>query len=347
MKKELKTIIFDTVSTLRKLFTKLTEVNDSNARKITELEKQAANLQDARDERMGITNNYTEGPSSAPERKTQGRPENKVTPPGGGKVKQLYSEALKGKTTHKVYKLTVTSRDNQTADTIKEMLKSQINPTEIKVGIRSIKTLRDGRVQIETGTNQEAETLTNSIRDKLGDKMDTNIQRPRKPRLKINNIPEEISTDNIEDSIIAQNPEIGLEKGEINPKFTYGTKRHTRNIVIEVNSQTRKKLIHNRVKLGWVNCRIEDYLSATRCFKCSRFNHRMRDCRGTETCALCTGNHNLKECKAQPAEYKCINCRTYNHHNKNTKTNENHSSLDRKCPSMMAIIEKYKRNTEY
>jgi hypothetical protein len=38
---------------------------------------------------------------------------------------------------------------------------------------------------------------------------------------------------------------------------------------------------------------------------------------------------------------------TYNHHNKNTKVKEIHSSLDRKCPSMLAIIEKYKRNTDY
>ena len=44
------------------------------------------------------------------------------------------------------------------------MLKSQINPTEIKVGKGPIKTLRDGRVLIETGSIQEAETLTNSIR---------------------------------------------------------------------------------------------------------------------------------------------------------------------------------------
>ena len=124
-----------------------------------------------------------------------------MTPPGGGKVK-LYSEIVKGKTTQKVYKLIVISRDNQTADTIKEMLKSQINPTTIKVGIRSIRTLRDGRVQIERGSNQEAETLTNSIRNKIGDKLETNIQRPRKPRLKIENIPEEISTDNTEDTII-------------------------------------------------------------------------------------------------------------------------------------------------
>jgi hypothetical protein len=53
------------------------------------------------------------------------------------------------------------------------MLKSNINPTETKVGIGSLKTLRDGRVQIETGSIQKAETLTNNIKDKLGDKMET------------------------------------------------------------------------------------------------------------------------------------------------------------------------------
>ena len=43
MKKELKTTIFDTVSILRKLFVKLLDTNESNARKITDLERQVAN----------------------------------------------------------------------------------------------------------------------------------------------------------------------------------------------------------------------------------------------------------------------------------------------------------------
>jgi hypothetical protein len=73
----------------------------------------------------------------------------------------------------------------------------------------------------------------------------------------------------------------------------------------------------------------------------------MKDCRGTETCPLCAGNQNLKDCKAQPVDFKCIKCWTYNHHNKNTKINENYTALDKKCPSMQAIIEKYKRKTDY
>ena len=43
MNKEMKTTIFDTVSTLRKLFFKLLDTNESNGRKVTEMEKQVAN----------------------------------------------------------------------------------------------------------------------------------------------------------------------------------------------------------------------------------------------------------------------------------------------------------------
>ena len=62
----------------------------------------------------------------------------------GGRDK-FYSDVVVGRTTQKVYKITVTSRDNQRAEAVKEIIKSQINPAEIKVGIESVKTLRDGK----------------------------------------------------------------------------------------------------------------------------------------------------------------------------------------------------------
>jgi len=69
------------------------------------------------------------------------------------------------------------------------MLKSNINPTEIKVGIGSLKTLRDRRVQIETGSIQEAETLTNNIKDKLGDKMEIKHTKTAKTKTEITQYP--------------------------------------------------------------------------------------------------------------------------------------------------------------
>ena len=138
---------------------------------------------------------------------------------------------------------------------------------------------------------------------------------------------------------------LNLKKGDIQAKFSYETKKHIRNLVMEVGVQTRKQLLQ-KVKLGCLICKIEDYVVANRCFKCSRFNHRFCDCRGEETCPLCAGSHKLKECTATPKEYKRINCLTYNKHNQNKKFCDN-SSLEKNCPSLQAVLEKYRQNTDY
>jgi len=130
MKKELKTTIFDTVSILRKLFVKLLDTNESNARKITELERQIANTNAVGGEVTGRTNNYIAEPSSAlaerqgantnsyrgevmgrinnyipessstPARAPYCQLDRTVSPSGGGKV-MLYSEAVEGRTRKK------------------------------------------------------------------------------------------------------------------------------------------------------------------------------------------------------------------------------------------------------
>ena len=160
-------------------------------------------------------------------------------------------------------------------------------------------------------------------------------------------MPGDINIDNIEEAIIRQNPELNLTKGSIVPKFIYVTKWMHRNDVVEVGSETRKTLTHRKIKLGWQMCRTDDYITATRCFNCSKFNHRTIECRGEVTCPLCAGPHNLKECKSDPKAYKCTNCETYNRHNPNKKISADHSALDKRCPSLQAILEKNRLNTEY
>jgi len=59
------------------------------------------------------------------------------------------------------------------------------------------------------------------------------------------------------------------------------------------------------------------------------------------------GGHKLKECKAPAEHYKCINCMTYNQYSKADKISENHSSLDKNCPSMQAVLARYRQNTDY
>ena len=118
-------------------------------------------------------------------------------------------------------------------------------------------------------------------------------------------------------------------------------------IHIYIHTYIRNTYIHTYLIHSFIHSFIRTYIVANRCFKCSRFNHRFRDCRGEETCPLCAGNHKLKECTATPMEYKCINCLTYNKHNQNKRICDKHSSLDKNCPSLQAVLEKYRQNTDY
>jgi len=156
---------------------------------------------------------------------------------------------------------------------IKKLLKSKVNPSENEVGITSLKLRRDGRVMIEASSKNEIETLGEKIGEECGEELEVNIQKLRNLRLVLFNISEDITLENVEETLTLQNPELDFKEGDIRAKFCYTTKRETRNLVIEVDCGTRKKLMQAKIKLGWAICSVDDYIVAKRCFHCSRYNH--------------------------------------------------------------------------
>jgi len=64
-------------------------------------------------------------------------------------------------------------------------MKTNVNPTAMKIGIKSFKSLKDGRVPIEAGTTAEITLLSTSIRDKCGEELEVTIPKLRKPRMNI------------------------------------------------------------------------------------------------------------------------------------------------------------------
>jgi len=88
-----------------------------------------------------------------------------------------------------------------------------INPTDIRVGIKAVKTIRENGILVETGSEEERNTLISKIINKLGEGLEVIQHKLRKPRLIMYNVPNEITTENVVAIIKTQNPEL-LTNGE-------------------------------------------------------------------------------------------------------------------------------------
>ena len=73
-----------------------------------------------------------------------------------------------------------------------------------------------------------------------------------------------MTPENAEDTIIAQNPALELPEGDNQTKFAFKTKRNIRNMIIEVNPQIARQLLQNILKLEWMICNFDDYVSINR-----------------------------------------------------------------------------------
>jgi hypothetical protein len=344
LRNDLKKDIFDSVSTLRMIFVNLKSSAAEHMDKITQLESEVktvrAELQGSR--AVNQLARFTPSMNRMGETPTSGTQHG--LPPSGDT--RRYSEVTRAGV-QKRYRVLIKSKTSQPPETIINVLKTSINPTEMKVGIKAVKSLNDGRVLIEVGSIDETNTISSNIRDKCSGDLEVNVPKLRKPRIIIRNTPQDITVENLEETILAQNPNLSLKQGEIAAKFKFRTKRGDTNMVIEVGPETRNKLLQTKLKIGWLICSTGDYLVAKRCFRCSRYNHTHQTCRGQETCPLCAESHSLKDCKAPTNLHKCINCMTYNRYSKKEKINENHSSLSKDCPSLQFVLTKYRQNTDY
>ena len=344
LRKDLKTLILQSVSNIRielaELNAKLESSTEQNKILNSRITSMSGKVEAPEDARRRFARQVV--PSTDLSR-------NHHTAPPRNCERELYADVA-GSTAHtatKRHKLTVSSKLNESPEAIRTILKNKINPTALKIGVKAMKTLKDGRLLVESGSKEEIEALNKKINEECSQVLESKVTPLRNPNLIIYNIPSEIGKDNAEQVIRTQNSELSLKEGEIKPKFIFTDKRKHTNLVVEVTSETRKKILQQKLKLGWLICNTEDYNSPIRCFKCSRYNHRTIKCKGEEICPLCTGSHKMRECTAPRADHKCINCANYNKHTKNAKIPENHTSLDKECPSLLAVTRKNMENTDY
>ena len=217
---------------------------------------------------------------------------------------------------------------------------TSVDPTQIKVGISALKTLKNSQLLTESEKKSELEEVCKKINEVCGEELESSTTTQKSQNI-VFNVPEDTTSENV-----LQNSERNLNENEIKPKFMVEDRKKHKNLVIEVNSEICKHLVDRKLKTGWHICNSTDYLSVTHCYKCSKYNHRAQKCFG-DVCPHCAQSHTMHECKASKENHRCVNCINYNKYNKAMQVNVNHSLLDRSYSCYKVVLKKYTEGMDY
>lgn len=265
--------------------------------------------------------------------------------------KPISGKLLEDINTKPSFKMVIKSQSKETtSENMKALIKSKVNPSSLKVGIKNFKSISNGRVLIESHNKEDIIKICAEINNKLGDVANAQISKKLKPRLILYNIPEEVNKDNALTLIQQQNSDVFGENADVSVVHLLELKRiHKRHMVIEVSPTLRKKILDSGVKLMWSLCRARDHVSVLRCFNCCRYGHHSRDCKNELTCSNCSENHSHRDCQVKQENFTCTNCVNHNKYtNRNALNyNTNHCSMSKLCPSFLDRIKARCKNIEY
>ena len=144
-----------------------------------------------------------------------------------GSTKRSYSDVLADRrqgnvpNDSKMYKLFVKSKNGQSAEFIRTLRKSKVNPTQLKLGISALKTLKNGHLLIESDKKGELEDVGKKINEVSGEELESYIPILKNPRIIVFNVPEDITSENAAQAIVLQNSELNLNESEIKPRFMF------------------------------------------------------------------------------------------------------------------------------
>lgn len=144
-----------------------------------------------------------------------------------------------------------------------------MDPKALQLGVSKIKNLSNDALFVGCKTETDRDTLEKEL-----SKLSTlNVVRPNKklPTLLLTFVPKEVDDADIKNTNLQQNNLTHLEDPILHTKFTKRTFKDSRHVV-ELSPNLRTELLSlEKVKLQWCMCRVEEFVSVTRCLKCLGF----------------------------------------------------------------------------
>lgn len=241
--------------------------------------------------------------------------------------------------------LIIRPKNKQEAKKTQDKIHHSINPTQLKVGISSLRTTKQGAVVLKCPTKQEVGILKEAAENSMGDLYQIEVPKKKLPRVKIIGYTGAKSAGELESAVRGQNNWVD-EKDEF--KITYLKKlkkKEETTIFAECSPSLFRKMVGmKRVYIDWERCAVYEDLQVIRCFNCQGFYHKGGTCDKRKTCSNCAGEHDRSACQSRVR--RCHNCMVANSLHK-TEYNTEHAVNDPVCPSYRYHIEVLKSKIDY
>lgn len=262
-----------------------------------------------------------------------------------------YSEALNNESTdlnrkaRSVPALMIKPKSIQDPKKTREEIERSIDPTQLKVGIRSVRTTKQGTMIVKCATKHEIDVLKEAAENSLKDIYEIETPRMRSPRIKIVGFTGEQTAEEIERCIRRQNDWIA-DHDKLEVTFLKKIKKKNETVIFAECSPGlfNKMMRAKRLFIDWTRYPVYEDLTVTRCFNCQGFYHKSSGCNKKKTCSSCAGEHDSHDCESDLK--KCRNCLTANSLYK-TKYDVKHSADDLSCPSYKYHLEILRSRVNY
>lgn len=261
-----------------------------------------------------------------------------VTNTDNKKIK-TYAEKVKMKNNESVVLLK--PKCTQNSNDTENDLKKAIDPKMVK--FQNIRKFPRGGLAIECGNIVESQEVEKIVSEKMGEKYEVSVPNLRKPRVKIIGIENELSVDDLVETIKSQNE--WLMNDDIKVINLFKTKIDNYSAIVELEPDAFEKCMKaKRIKIKWTMCRLYEDLNVFRCFKCNGYNHKQVNCTNKLSCKVCAGNHHSSVCRAKTE--MCVNCKTAND-KFGVKLRTNHAANSDKCSIYVKKLETVRRQIKY
>lgn len=210
--------------------------------------------------------------------------------------------------------------------------------------ISSVNNIPKGGLEIKCKSAEQQKKIHEKVSKELGDKYQIIMPQLRKPKVRITNMSEKLTEQEIIESIKEKNVQyINSEMKVICVYYmknmdSYGT-------IIEVDTKTFNAMMEQeKINIRWNVCKVAECVNVLRCFNCCGYNHKSTMCKNKKACLRCGGEHLIKDCKSNQS--KCINCKIAGEKLK-IKLDLNHPVWSRSCPILQKKVDIQRKQTLY